>query len=357
MFSFVERFSLVFPELPKGRLDAPCLAIHLRFITIQYMKPTNEPLIRHLYTADPSAHVFEGKVYIYPSHDREGDIEDNDLGDQYDMVDYHVFSLDNVAGPVTDHGVALSVEDIPWVSKQLWAPDAALKNGRYYLYFPARDKNDIFRIGVAVSDRPEGPFKAMPEPIEGSYSIDPCSFVDDDGKAYLYFGGIWGGQLQNWEKDAFDPEGKEPTGDTPAILPRMAVLKDDMLSFDGPVRKIEILDENGKLLRGDDHDRRFFEAAWMHKRDGVYYLSYSTGDTHYLVYAKSDSPFGPFTYAGRLLEPVVGWTTHQSIVEFKGKWYLFHHDSTLSGGRNHLRCVKVKEIVYDDQGNMKVLVP
>ncbi|MBN2235820.1 MAG: family 43 glycosylhydrolase, partial [Opitutales bacterium] len=128
------------------------------------MKPTNEPLIRHLYTADPSAHVFEGKVYIYPSHDREGDIEDNDLGDQYDMVDYHVFSLDNVAGPVTDHGVALSVEDIPWVSKQLWAPDAAFKNGRYYLYFPARDKNHVFRIGVAVSDRPEGPFKAMPEP-------------------------------------------------------------------------------------------------------------------------------------------------------------------------------------------------
>lgn len=321
------------------------------------MKITDDPIITHLYTADPSAHVFEGRIYIYPSHDREGNIEDNDLGDQYDMVDYHVFSMDSVPGSVKDHGVALAMEDIPWVSKQLWAPDAAFKNGRYYLYFPARDKEGIFRIGVAVGDRPEGPFKAEPKPIPGTYSIDPCSFVDDDGQAYLYFGGIWGGQLQNWDKDTFDPNGKEPTGSTPAIMPRVAKLDQGMTTFDGPVRKIEILDENGKLLRGDDHDRRYFEGPWMHKRNGVYYLSYSTGDTHYLVYAKSDNPFGPFKYAGRLLEPVIGWTTHHSILEFKGKWYMFHHDASLSGGRNHLRCVKVKEIVYDEQGNMKVLMP
>lgn len=312
----------------------------------------NQPLITHLFTADPSAHVFNGRIYIYPSHDRETPIPDNDNGDQYDMNDYHVFSLDRIDGPVTDHGVALALGDIPWVSQQLWAPDAAYKNGTYYLYFPARDKEGIFRIGVATSSVPEGPFTPEPEPINGSFSIDPCSFVDDDGEAYLYFGGIWGGQLQCWESGTFDPEGKEPEGAVPALLPRAARLSADMKTLDGEVLPIAILDLEGQPLRADDHERRFFEGAWMHKKDGVYYLSYSTGDTHYLVYATADNPLGPFTYQGRILEPVLGWTTHHSIVEFENKWYLFYHDATLSGGKNHLRCVKVKEIFYNETGQI-----
>ena len=321
------------------------------------MRLADAPLITHLYTADPSAHVFDGKLYIYPSHDREGNIPDNDMGDQYDMVDYHVFSMEDVGGKVMDHGLALSLKDVPWASKQMWAPDAACKNNLYYLYFPARDKAGVFRIGVAVSNKPTGPFRAEPEPIQGSYSIDPCCFVDMDGQAYLYFGGLWGGQLQNWSGNHFDPHGREPAGNIPALMPRMAPLSADMKSFAGPVRDIQILDEKGLPLRADDHGRRFFEAAWMHRRNGIYYFSYSTGNTHYLAYATSDSPYGPFTYAGRLLDPVIGWTTHHSIVEFKGKWYLFHHDSSLSGGLNHLRCVKIKELVYDQEGKMKVLVP
>jgi beta-xylosidase len=153
-----------------------------------------KPLVTHIFTADPSAHVFSGKLYVYPSHDVSTDIKDNDNGDQYAMNDYHVLSMEEVGGPVTDHGVALALEDIPWAGKQLWAPDAATRDGKYYLFFPARDKEGVFRIGVAVSDVPEGPFKPEPKPIKGSFSIDPASFVDDDGEAYLYFGGIWGGQ-------------------------------------------------------------------------------------------------------------------------------------------------------------------
>lgn len=316
---------------------------------------SDKPLISRIYTADPSAHVFEGRLYIYPSHDRETDIADNDLGDQYDMVDYHVFSMDQVDGPVTDHGVALALEDVPWAGKQLWAPDAALKGGQYYLYFPARDKQGLFRIGVAVSNRPEGPFKAEPNPIPGSYSIDPCCFMDDDGRAYLCFGGIWGGQLQRWPGNQYDPAGEEPTGGAPAIRPRIAELNPDMKTFAGSVRELQILDENGQPLRADDHDRRYFEGPWMHKYNGVYYFSYSTGDTHYLVYATSNSPWGPFTYRGRILEPVIGWTTHHSIVGYKGHWYLFHHDASLSGGVNHLRCVKVKELAYDAAGGIKLV--
>ncbi|KAJ0296139.1 hypothetical protein COL5a_011470 [Colletotrichum fioriniae] len=319
------------------------------------------PLINHLYTADPSAHVFNGKVYIYPSHDRETDIKFNDNGDQYDMADYHVFSTSSLdpLEPVVDHGVVLKTEDVPWVSKQLWAPDAAYKDGKYYLYFPARDKQDVFRIGVAVSDKPEGPFTPDPEPIKGSYSIDPASFVDDDGQGYLYFGGLWGGQLQCYQKgnDIFEKQwlgAQEPSGEgVYALGPRVAKLTGDMHQFDGEVQEIQILDPaTGKPILADDHDRRFFEAAWLHKRDGLYYFSYSTGDTHYLCYATSESPLGPFTYGGRILEPVLGWTTHHSIVEFKGQWWLFHHDCELSKGVDHLRSVKVKEIFYDKDGKI-----
>jgi hypothetical protein len=313
---------------------------------------TDRPLITHLYTADPSAHVFNGRIYLYPSHDRETDIPPNDDGDHFDMADYHVFSLESVGGPVTDHGVALALEDIPWASRQLWAPDAATKDGTYYLYFPAKDRDGIFRIGVAVGSVPEGPFTPDPEPIAGSYSIDPCSFVDEDGQAYLYFGGIWGGQLQCWESGSFDPKGKEPSGAVPALMPRVARLGEEMRSFAGEAEPVSILDDGGQPLRADDHERRFFEGAWVHKREGLYYLSYSTGDTHYLVYATGDDPLGPFTYRGRILEPVVGWTTHHSIVEYKGKWYLFYHDSSLSGGRTHLRCVKVTEIFYGEDGTI-----
>jgi len=309
-------------------------------------------LISHLYTADPSAHVFEGRLYLFPSHDRETDIADNELGDHFDMIDYHVFSLDDLNGKVTDHGVALHLKDVPWAKKQLWAPDAAFKNNCYYLYFPAKDKQGIFRIGVAISQNPAGPYIAEPKPIEGSFSIDPCSFVDEDGSAYLYFGGLWGGQLQSWNKGDYDPQGKEPIGSAPELAPRIAQLRSDMKEFTGPVEEVLILDENGEILRADDHDRRFFEAAWVHKKNGIYYLSYSTGNTHYLVYAISKNPWGPFTYVGRLMEPVIGWTTHHSIAEYKQKWYLFYHDSSLSSGKSNLRCVKVRELAYDENGEM-----
>lgn len=317
----------------------------------------SKPLVTHIYTADPSAHVFEGKIYVYPSHDRETDIQFNDNGDQYDMADYHVFSLPKVGGEVTDHGVVLKMEDVPWVSKQMWAPDAATKNGKYYLYFPARDKEGIFRIGVAVGEAPYGPFKPDPKPIAGSCTIDPASFVDDDGQAYLYFGGLWGGQLQCWTNGTFDASKsgpQEPKGSVPALLPRVARLSDDMHSFVGEVQELEILDEEGQLLEADDHERRFFEAAWMHKKDGVYYFSYSTGDTHSLVYGTGSSPLGPFTYQGKIMGEVLGWTTHHSIVEFDGKWYLFYHDCELSKGVDHLRSVKVREIYYDEAGKIQL---
>jgi hypothetical protein len=310
------------------------------------------PLVSHLYTADPSAHVFDGKIYLYPSHDEEFGVPEDDLGSHFAMRDYHVFSMERVGGPVTDHGVALDLDQVSWAGRQFWAPDAARKGDTTYFFFPAKDHKDIFRIGVATGKDPGGPFTPQPEPIEGSYSIDPAVFEDTDGAFYMYFGGIWGGQLQRWRTGSYDPEGREPLPHEPAIGPRIARMADDLLGFAEAPREIQILDPEGQPLLAGDNDRRFFEAAWMHRYDGKYYFSYSTGDTHFLVYAIGDNPYGPFTYQGRILQPVVGWTTHHSIVEFEGKWYLFYHDSTLSGGQTHLRCVKVREIHYHPDGSI-----
>lgn len=311
-------------------------------------------LVPNDYMADPAVHVFNGRLYIYPSHDRESGIPENDNGDHFDMKDYHVFSMDDIDGPVTDHGVVLDVKDIAWAGRQLWDSDVAHKDGRYYMYFPLKDKNDIFRLGVAISESPEGPFIPQDNPIRGSYSIDPAIFQEGDDY-YMYFGGLWGGQLQRYRNNKALECAKLPEGDEPALCPKVVKLSKDMLNFDGEPQDLLILDENGKPLTGGDNERRFFEASWMHKYKGKYYFSYSTGDTHLLCYAVGDNPLGPFTYQGVILTPVVGWTTHHAIVEFKGKWYLFHHDCVPSGGRTWLRSLKVVELEYDEAGNIMTI--
>jgi hypothetical protein len=320
-------------------------------------KAIAQPLVTHIYTADPSAHVFEGRIYIYPSHDIEAGIPFNDNGDHFGMEDYHVLRMDSPDGEAVDCGVALHVKDVPWAQRQMWAPDAACRDGQYYLYFPAKRANGIFQIGVAVGEDPAGPFAPEPEAIAGSYSIDPAVFGDDDGEHYMAFGGIWGGQLQKYRDNIYGEAFEEPADDEPALGPRIARLSADMKQFAEAPREIVIVDEAGRPLCAGDHARRFFEAPWLHKYQGRYYLSYSTGNTHLLCYAVGDSPYGPFTYQGTILTPVVGWTTHHSICAFEGKWYLFYHDSILSGGVTHLRSVKVSELHYDEQGRIRTLDP
>jgi hypothetical protein len=306
------------------------------------------------YMADPAVHVFNGKLYIYPSHDWESGIGENDNGDHFNMKDYHVFSMDDIEGAVTDHGVVLEVKNIPWAGRQLWDSDVACKNGKYYMYFPLKDKNDIFRIGVALSDKPEGPFTPQTHPMKGSYSIDPAVF-EEGGKYYMYFGGLWGGQLQRYRNNKALESAILPEGGELALCPKVVRLGDDMLEFAEEPRDLVILDPNGKPFTAGDTKRRFFEASWMHKYNGKYYFSYSTGDTHLLCYATGDNPYGPFTYQGVILTPVVGWTTHHAIAEFKGKWYLFHHDCVPSGGKTWLRSLKVTELQYDANGAIKTI--
>jgi len=326
-------------------------------------KAISQPLVKHIYIADPSAHVFNGKIYIYPSHDVDAGDAFDDLGSHFAMEDYHILSMVSPTSEAIDNGLALHVNDVPWAAKQMWAPDAAEKNGKYYLFFPAKDHDGIFKIGVAVSDSPVGPFTPQPEAIKNSFSIDPAVFKDDDGSYYMYFGGIWGGQLQRWRSGTFNADQAEspvaflPNDNEPALCPKIAKLTDDLLEFAEDVKDVLITDENDQPLLQGDTDRRFFEASWLHKYNGKYYFSYSTGDTHYLCYAIGDNPYGPFKYAGRILEPVVGWTSHHSICAFENKWYLFYHDSSLSKGVTHLRSVKVTELVHDENGFIKTIKP
>lgn len=324
-------------------------------------------LVPEDYMADPSVHVWNDKLYIYPSHDRESGIAENDNGDHFDMNDYHVFSTDDIEAvargeaSLEDHGVILRVSDIPWAGRQLWDCDVQEKDGKYYLYFPLKDRNDIFRFGVAVSDRPEGPFTPQPDPMRGSYSIDVAVLKDDtpaDGSGkpayYFYFGGIWGGQLQRYKDNKALEAAHLPEGEEPALPSRVARLSDDMLQFAEEPQPVLVVDSNGDPLKAND-PHRFFEASWVHKYNGKYYLSYSTGDTHLICYAISDSPYGPFTYKGVILTPVkAGWTTHHCIVEFKGKWYLFHHDSVPSG-KTWLRSLKVCELHYNADGTIQTI--
>jgi hypothetical protein len=282
---------------------------------------SGNPIVRNMFTADPSAHVFEGKMYVYPSHDK-------DSANWFDMRDYHVFSSTDLS-TWEDHGVALDVDDVPWATEYMWAPDCAYKDGTYYFYFPAKDTAGEFRIGVATSQSPSGPFIPEAEPMKGSFSVDPAVFIDDDGQVYMYFAGDGhGGQKTPW----------------------VAKLDDTMKEFSG----------EPKALTGVDY---WFEACWVNKINGVYYMSYSTGTYHpsykkrsAIAYATSTSPMGPFSYQGVVNGYVSGWTNHHSIVEYKGQSYFFYHTSDLSGGETNQRCIAAEYLHFNDDGSIRQVV-
>ena len=279
------------------------------------------PITNLAFTADPSAHVFNGRLYVYPSHDR------NDAK-EYDMTDYHVYSTDDLQN-WQDHGPVLDLADIPWAKKHLWAPDCAFKDGTYYFYFPANPKTPgPSMVGVATSPSPTSPFKPLDQPIAGVVGIDPAVFADDDGQAYIYWAGA-GAQA--------------------------AKLKANMTELDGPPIK----------LQGIEH---FFEGPWMFKRAGTYYFTYPAvmqggsghgGNGQWFDYATSDKPLGPFTYRGHFSRSGdSGGNIHGSQVEWQGKWYCFYHDFSTSVGdpkRGFKRNMRMDEMTFDPDGGIHEL--
>ena len=280
------------------------------------------PFVTHIFTADPSAHVWkDGRLYVYPSHD-----VDPPRG--CDLMDrYHVFSTDDMVN-WTDHGEILNSSQVPWGRPEggfMWAPDCAYKNGTYYFYFPhpsGTDWNNTWKVGIATSKYPAKDFKVQGyiEGLGDAFAmIDPCVFVDDDGQAYFYYGG--GGRCIG------------------------ARLKDNMVELAEKPHKMEGLSD-------------FHEAAWVHKRNGIYYLSYSDNVPHpngnRMHYATSTSPLGPWTYREVILEATGSGTSHGSIVEYKGEWYLFYHDCSISG-RGNLRSICVDKLYYNPDGSIQLV--
>lgn len=281
-----------------------------------------------LYTADPSAHVWNinGKdvLYVYASHD----LEPHRGCDRMDR--YHVFSTEDMVN-WTDHGEILSADDVReqggWGSHGfMWAPDCAYNpaDKNYYFYFPHPEndehRNTTWRIGVCKSEYPDRDFKLIGW-IDGMPPyIDPCVFVDDDGQPYIYNGGsahCFGGKLR----------------------------KDDWTKLDGEMTEMQGLDD-------------FHEATWIHKHNGKYYLSHSDNNNHregnHMKYAISDSPLGPWKNMGIYMYPTGFETNHGSIVDFKGKTYAFYHTANYSG-RGALRSVCFDEIKYNRDGSLQMV--
>ena len=283
------------------------------------------PIIRNQFTADPTARVFNNRMYVYPSHDILSPVEPEKKW--FCMEDYHVFSSENLTD-WTDHGVIITQNKVPWVKRDsyaMWAPECVEKNGQYYFYFPSAPKSEEkgFGVGVAISKNPEGPFFPMWQPIEGIHGIDPCVLIDPkDGKSYIYWAG-----MGMW----------------------MARLKDNMMELDSKPEPVKGLPEG------------FKEGPFVFERQGRYYYTFPwvRDSTETLAYAMGDSPMGPFEFKGVIMDesPVACWTNHHSIVEYRGQWYLFYHHNDYSPEFDKLRSIRADYLSFNPDGTIQKVTP
>jgi arabinoxylan arabinofuranohydrolase len=283
------------------------------------------PLIMDQFTADPTARVFEGKIYVYPSHDIKAPPEYKGRPNWFVMEDYHVFSSENLTD-WKDHGVIVTQQGVEWADPNaysMWAPECVFKDGKYYFYFPAIAKGGGFKIGVAIADKPYGPFKPAPTPIAGVNGIDPAVLIDKDGSAYLFYS-----------------RGK--------IF--VAKLKPNMLEIEGEPTVVENLPAKGLL-----------EGPFAFERNGIYYLTYPhvENKTERLEFATGTSATGPFKPSGVILDESASgcWTVHHSIVEYKGQWYLFYHDKDLSPAFDKNRAIRADKLFFDSDGTIRKVIP
>jgi hypothetical protein len=287
------------------------------------------PIVRNQYSADPSARVFGDKVYLFPSHDIIATEGKGRVG-WFCMEDYHVFSSANLTD-WTDHGMIVTQNKVPWVrpnSYSMWAPDCIERNGKYYFYFPTSAKDTItygrgFTIGVAVANKPEGPYTPESTPIKGVRGIDPNVFIDKDGQAYLYWsaGNIYAAKLkENMTELASDP----------------VILKD----------------LPGKGLK---------EGPYLFERNGIYYLTFPhvENKTERLEYFIGDNPLGPFKTGGVIMDESESgcWTNHHSVIQFKNQWYLFYHDKNYSPNFDKARSVRADSLFFNNDGTIKKVIP
>ncbi len=306
------------------------LILSLLFCSLVSQTFAQNPFIMDQFTADPTARVFGDRVYVFPSHDRQCAEGQGRGPTWFCMEDYHVFSSDDLVN-WTDHGMIVDQKDVPWANKEaysMWAPDCIEKDGKYYFYYPTivGDTTKYWRgfgIGVAISDRPEGPYQIESEPISKVRGIDPNVFIDKDGQAYLY-----------WSSRAIF----------------VAKLDDNMLKLASEVDTIANLPTKGLI-----------EGPFMFERKGKYYLTYPhvENKTERIEYAMADSPMGPFTVTGVIMdESSTGcWTNHHSILQFKKQWYFFYHHNDLSPNFDKNRSIRVDSLSFNEDGTIQKIEP
>jgi hypothetical protein len=281
----------------------------------------DNPLVRHIFTADPAPIVYNDTFYIFTGRD-EG------RNNGWIMNGWHVLSSTDMAN-WTDHGVVLAVKDVTWLNQsQAWAAQCIERDGKFYFYIC-----DSGEIGVAVADNILGPYTdALGKPLisnktpgacPGDDNIDPSVFIDDDGQAYIY-----------WGTDN---------------VARQAKLKRNMIEIDGEITVPQGIN-------------RFFEASWVHKRNGIYYYSYAARNSSgnnwpsNIDYCTSTNPLGPWTYKGTINDFAGTGTNHSGIIEYKDKWYFVYHTDYLSGGTAWQRSVQVDNLFYNNDGTIRKIV-
>ena len=292
------------------------------------------PIVRDQFTADPTARVFNNKVYLYPSHDIMPPAGQRQ--DWFCMEDYHVFSSENLTD-WTDHGMIVTQNKVPWVrpdSYSMWAPDCVCRNGKYYFYFPsAPAQGGGFAVGVAISDSPEGPFVPEPQPIKGINGIDPCVLQASDGNAYIFWGNGRCAKLKENMKELADDN------------PRETVKWGN--------REIEMVGVN--CLQGLPN--RQAEGPFAFEHNGWYYLTYPyvREKTEVLGYAMSKNPMGPYEYKGLIMaeQPNGCWTNHHSIVNYRGQWYLFYHHNYFSPRDDKRRSACIEKLFFNADGTIQ----
>ncbi|MGD0767441.1 MAG: family 43 glycosylhydrolase [Tepidisphaeraceae bacterium] len=310
-----------------------CALIPLLLCTV--MARAGNPVVKDIFTADPCARVFGDRLYVYASHDQPD-------ANYWDMVDWRLLSTTDMA-TWKDHGSIFSLKGFAWATRWAWAPDCVNANGKYYLFLPV----DRSKIGVAVGDTPEGPFKdAIGKPLidnalmpaAGAEPIDPAVLIDDGGGSYLYFG---------------------------CRAPKVVKLNPSMTGLAGEIQDVVFLDSHGAPIELAQPGQNpvlpqgYGEGPFVFKRGGKYYFVYSNGwaPTSTQVYAMADNPMGPFTYAGKVMEHAASVTQHGSVVQFRGKWYVFYHTSELSNGNSFRRSVCVDELTFGEDGKINVVTP
>jgi hypothetical protein len=310
------------PALIGYSLGAAALALSLTATRAR----ADNPIVQHVYTADPAPMVHGDTVYLCTSHD-----EDQTVDNFFTMNDWFVFSSKDMVN-WTDHGSPLSWETFSWASaNHSWAPHCVERNGKFYMYVPVSDK-----IGVAVADSPLGPFEdAIGAPLLNNYQyIDPTVYIDEGGQAYLYFGNpkLW-----------------------------YVKLNADMISYSGGVQEVPMTTQSFGARRGGataDRPSSYEEGPWFYRRNDLYYLVYPTGALpEHIAYSTSSSPTGPWTYAGEIMSNVSGhaFTNHAGVIDFQGRSYFFYHTQELPGGGGYKRSVAVEEFTYGQDGSIPTI--